>query len=524
MKLFKAMATVAGLTALSRVAGFIRDVLTAVILGAGPVADAFFVALKLPNLFRRVTAEGAFSVSFVPLYADVLEKEGQAKADDFASNAFAVMLLVLSAFTVLAMLAMPWIIYAIAPGFKGDEVRYPMAVDLCRITFPYLLLMSLASLLGGVQNAHGRFAAYAFAPVLFNLALIAALLLWKATGFATAGHALAFGLVAAGVLQFGMLLFFARRVGIVLRLRRPEFNARIKKLFRLMGPGALGAGIMHVNLFADMIMGSLLPRGSISYLYYADRLQQLPLGIVGVAVGTALLPLLSRAVGAGKADEARNLFNRALEMCLFLALPAALGLFIISFPIVATLFMHGAFDFKAAAMTTLVLTAYALGLPPYIAAKVYNTAYWARHDTATPVKASIACALFNIGLSLFLIFKAEVGVVGIAVATSMAGWLQIALLHWGLRGREECAFDERFRRTFLKILASCLFMAAALYNIKPFFTHLYMHDAPVMQRGAALALMIAAGAGVYALSAVLTGVVKISDFKEYFQRKGRDRP
>ena len=240
MNLFRAMATVGGLTGVSRVAGFIRDILTASILGAGPVADAFFVALKLPNFFRRVTAEGAFSVSFVPVYSEILEKDGRSEADAFASNAFMVMLAILSGFCLLAMAAMPLVISVVAPGFTDDPVRFDLAVELSRVTFPYLLAMSLVALLGGVLNALGRFAPFAFAPVLFNVALISALLL--ADHFQTAGHALAWGIAAAGVLQFGWLLVAALRAKVNLKIKFPRLTPDTKKVFALMGPGVIGAG------------------------------------------------------------------------------------------------------------------------------------------------------------------------------------------------------------------------------------------------------------------------------------------
>lgn len=516
MSLFKAMATVGGLTGVSRILGFARDVLMAIVLGAGPISDAFFVALKLPNFFRRVTAEGAFSVSFVPLYTEAMEKDGREKADDFAGNAMGIMFWVLLVFTIIIMAAMPLVIDLIAPGFHGDPFRHNLATTLSRITFPYLLMMSLAALLGGVLNAHGRFAPFAAAPILFNLSLIALLLFaWK---FETPGHALAWGVLAAGVLQFVGLWIIIRREGINVRLRRPQVDARVKRLFRLMGPGVLGAGVMHVNLFADMIMGSLLPAGSISYLYYADRLNQLPLGIVGIAVGTALLPMLSRSIAGGHDGETRNLFNRAMEACLFLSLPAAVGLFVVSFPIVTTLFRHGAFDDHAALMTTLVVTTYAAGMPAYIASKVYFTSFYARQDTATPVKISIASTLLNIALALWLIYGAGIGVMGIAAATATAGWLQIALLAFALRRREETKFDERFKKNFGKILLSCAAMGVYLYAAKYLLRGFYMGESAThLRQIVALVLLVGGGGGVYALGVSLTGIVKPRDIRKLFR-------
>ncbi|MCB9991235.1 MAG: murein biosynthesis integral membrane protein MurJ [Rhodospirillales bacterium] len=516
MKLFKAMATVAGLTGLSRIAGFVRDILTASILGAGPVADAFFVALKLPNLFRRVTAEGAFSVAFVPLYSEALEKDGREDADRFASNAFAVMLWGLLGLTALALLAMPWIIYVIAPGFQEDGQRYDLAVELSRVTFPYLLLMSLTALMGGVLNAHERFAPFAAAPIFFNLSLIVALLL--AGGFETPGHAMAWGVLAAGFVQFALLFVFIRRHKVALRLVKPQLTGRIRRLFKLMGPGVIGAGVMHVNLLADLIIASFLATGSISYLYYADRLNQLPLGMVGIAVGTALLPLLSKAIAGGDMREANHLFNRALEVCMLLALPAAVGLFTASLPIIVTLFQHGAFSFEDAGMTTAVLCAYALGMPAYIAVKVYSTAYWSRQDTLTPVKASVASTLFNIGISLYLVMIANVGVVGIAVGTAMAGWLQIALLAWGLKGQDVARLDERFKKSFLKIVGACAILAAYLILMKGPLRGIYVHNDALYPQILALVALIGGGIIIYGLAVTFSGVIKIHDIKRLLKR------
>ncbi len=520
MKLIKAMATVAGLTGLSRIAGFVRDILTASILGAGPVADAFFVALKLPNLFRRITAEGAFSVSFVPVYSETLEKDGREEADLFACRAFSVMLGILSVFTLLAIAVMPWVIRGIAPGFYGDDLRYDLAVELSRTTFPYLLLMSLTALMGAVLNALDRFGPFAFAPVLFNLTLIAALFL---SGFAeTAGHAMACGVLAAGFIQFIWLFVSARRHGFRVRLVRPEFSPRIRKVFRLMGPGLIGAGVMQINLFADMIIGSLLGTGAISSLYYADRLNQLPLGMVGIAVGTALLPMLSRTIAAEKMEEARDLFNRALEYCLLLALPAAVGLFVISWPIVMTLFHHGAFSLTAAYNTTAAITAYALGLPAYIAVKVFSTAFWAKHDTATPVKIVSVATAFNILLSLWLVLEVGTGVVGIAVATSLAGWLQIFLFRLALLKREDTKTDERFRRNAWKIVISCIVMGAFLYAAKaPLFDLVYHPEQEAVRFIQILTLLglVLGGMIIYGAGVVLGGVVRLQEIGKYFKIK-----
>lgn len=515
MKLFNAMATVAGLTALSRIAGFARDIMTASILGAGPIADAFFVALKLPNFFRRVTAEGAFSVSFVPIYSSELQHEGRESADVFANRTFSLMLWGLSGFTLLAMLFMPVVIDLIAPGFSDDPQRYDLAVTLSRITFPYLLLMSLTSLLGGVMNAHDKFAPFAVAPVLFNLALIAALLVSGA--FPNAGYAMAWGVALAGVLQFLLLYVTARRwIGFHVKIVRPQLTPRIKRLFKLMGPGLVGAGVVQINLFADMIIGSFLPTGSISYLYYADRLNQLPLSTVGIAVGTALLPMLSRAVSSGDTEKARHLFNRALEVTLFLGVPSAAALMVLAHPIIGTLFERGAFTEEASRATAFVLQGYVLGLPAYIGVKVFSTAFWSRQDTLTPVKVSVVVTLSNVALALILIQFLGVG--GIALATGIVGWLQVVLLAVPLRKNPAAQFDDKFKAMCPKILASTAAMGLSVYLLaRGMEGWLGAHD---WHSIAALAVLVLTGVAVYGGFVILTGAIRIKDLRRYFAKNG----
>jgi len=515
MKLVKAMATVAGMTGLSRIAGFARDVLTAACLGAGPIADAFFVALKLPNFFRRVTAEGAFSIVFVPMYSKTREIETQEQADAFASNAFMVMLSVLSVFTVLALILMPYIISAIAPGFIDDPVRMELATELSRITFPYLLLMSLTALLGGVLNAVDRFAPFAFAPVLFNLSLIVSLLL--SGYFETVGHAMAWGLFAAGILQFLFLWQYAKRASIKITIARPKINADMKKVFRLMGPAVVGAGVVHINLFADLILASFLQKGSISYLYYADRLNQLPLGVVGIAVGTALLPMLSRAMTKEDKSHAQNLFNRSMEYCLLLALPAAAALAVMPLTLITVLFERGAFDAADSAMTSNVLQAYAIGLPAYIAIKVFSTAHWAREDTKTPVKISIAATTLNIIGSIILI--QFIGVVGIALSTGLTGWLQFYLHVKALKDHPSAQFDDKFLKNLPKIILSSCIMGLAVYSLSVLMQQAIFDGATLMQI-LILVFIVCSGMAVYGASILMTGAVNISELKAYvFKRR-----
>jgi putative peptidoglycan lipid II flippase len=514
MKLVKAMATVGGLTGVSRILGFVRDVMTAAILGAGPIADAFIVALKLPNLFRRVTAEGAFSVSFVPMYSRMLKQDGEAVADDFASNAFAVMTMILTPFTIAAIFAMPWIIQLLAPGFTVGEERYDLAVEMTRVTFPYLLLISLSALLGGVLNAHDKFAPFAAAPIIFNLVLIAAL--YFATPYLeSGGHALSWGLAAAGVLQFLGLFAFVWKYKIGIRIRMPKFDADIKKLFKLMGPGILGAGVVHINLFVDIIIASTLAAGSISYLYYADRLNQLPLGMVGIAVGTALLPMLSRALAGDDKAEAQSLFNRSLEICLALALPAGVAMLVAAEPLIKALFQNGAFDAEDARITSTVLMGYALGVPAYVAGKVFSTAYYSRQDTKTPVKIAILCALTNIGLALILI--QFMGVAGIALSTGLVGWLQFFMLKRGLKGVDAAKPDARFSFALPRIFFATCAMAAVV-AICAHYTGEYF-DGTKIEKIVALSILVASGLITYSIAIVGTGAIRLQDLKKLSRKK-----
>ena len=507
MSLFKAMATVAGITGLSRIAGFTRDIIMASILGAGPVADAFFVALKLPNFFRKVTAEGAFSVSFVPLYSEIMEKEGKERADVFASRMFSIMFCLLAVLTVIFMIAMPLIIYLIAPGFHEDPERYDMAVDMSLITFPYLFLMSLTALLGGVLNARNRFAPFAFAPVLFNVTLIVALLL--SDWFENAGYALSWGVLAAGVIQLVFLYISTRGVGVHIGFSMPYFSNNAKTVFKRMGPGIIGAGVLQINLFADLIIASFLTEGAISYLYYADRLNQLPLGVIGIAVGTALLPMLSKEMAAQNTAKAKDLFNRALEVCLLLGLPAAVALFVVPHFLVSALFERGAFESADTYYTGYVLMGYAFGLPAYIGVKVLSTTFWARGDTKTPVKTAIIATIANIILGIIL--SRFIGVAGIAVATGIAGWLQYVLLNRKLDA--DLSYDKQLTVNFPKIVISSLVMAAFLYGFA-------VYVVPYIPYGILnLILLVVFGMVVYAGCIFAFKVVKISELKQYFRRK-----
>jgi putative peptidoglycan lipid II flippase len=518
MKLFKAMATVAGFTMVSRVTGMVRDMLTASYLGAGPIADAFFVALKLPNFFRRIAGEGAFSVSFIPLYSKTIAQEGEEEAAKFAGQVFSLMTVILGIFTAVMMVLMPFVIHVIAPGFEDGTQRYEAAVSMTLMSFPYLMLICLTALFGGILNAHNKFAPFAAAPILFNLTLIAALLLGHNI-FPTAGHAMALGISASGVLQVGLMVYFLRRHKIQFHFQPPRLTEKVRKLFRLMGPGVIGAGVFQINLFIDMMIASLLAAGSISYLYYADRLNQLPLSIAGIAVGTALLPMLSRALSAGNHAEGRNLYNRSLEFCCLIAIPAAVALLIVPIPMVATLYEHGKFSYQDTLTVAYVLMGYGVGLPAYVAGKVLMTAFWSRHDTITPVKISIITAVCN-SLMAFALIWTPLGVAGISLSTGLAGWIQIYLLRRALKDNTILTLDERIETVFPKIVISSVVMGFVLallaYILQPFF-----HGAIVNKVWAIVALL-GGGFVVYAACIHLTGVLTLAEIKKYMTRGPKD--
>src|SRR5437016_3307088 len=488
MALLRSVATVGSYTLVSRVLGFIRDILTAAILGAGPVADAFFVAQRLPNLFRSLFAEGAFSAAFVPLASGALAEGGKPALREFAEEAFAVLFAVLLGFVLIGKIFMPAVMAVIAPGFGAEPGKFDLVVTLTRVTFPYLLFISLTALQGGLLNTVDRFAAPAATPILLNLFLIAGLLLMARLHWQD-GEVLAWALSFAGVAQFLWLMASCAKAGVALRLRVPRLTPAVRQTLKIMGPGVLGAGVTQLNLLISTALASLLPGGSVSYLYYADRLNQLPLGVVGIAVATAILPPLSRQVRTGDLTGAVATQNRGVELALLLTLPAAAALIVLAQPIMTVLFERGAFGPVEAAATAAALGAYAAGLPAFVLVKVLAPGFFAHHDTATPVKIAIAAMITNLVLTLVLMqFWAHVGV---AIALSAAGWLQAFCLLVLLARRGHFRFDARARGKLPRIAAATLGMGAGLLGLR-----LALAPAlagPLMLRLGALAALIAAG-------------------------------
>ena len=517
MSFFRHVATVGGLTLISRIAGFTRDLLTAAFLGAGPLADAFFVALKLPNFLRRFFAEGAFSAAFVPQFSRRLQEKGLRHALLLADQALSVMLAFLLPLCLAAIAFMPQVVSVIAPGFIDDPDRFIPAVDMARITFPYILFISLVALQGGVLNALDRFSPFAAAPILFNASLITAMLFFTEMAGGVS-FALAYGVAAAGMAQLLWMSWFCVKSRTGLKLRWPRFSPEIKKLLKIMGPAALGAGVVQVNLLIDILLASLLPAGAVSYLYYADRLNQLPLGVIGVAIGTALLPTLSRALKADNQDEAGCLFNRSLEVGLLFALPSAVALAFLADDIIAVLFQRGEFVMADTKATALALSAYAIGLPATIAAKSLTTSFFAQEDTTTPLKISFLTTIVNLVLNLLLIGPMQHA--GRALATALAACVQAIALFVMLHRKSFLRIDRRVTSSFCKMVLAVLIMLAGLSVLKFWIYPLFLLRLPdflpdflavyIPLSMIALGVYILCGVGLYFGVIFLTGVLKFS--------------
>ena len=503
----------------SRITGFARDILIAALAGTGPIADAFFMANKLPNLFRKLFGEGAFNTAFVPEFAGLLASEGPRSAQSFAEEAFAVLAFWLAGLTIAGEIFMPAIMTVLAPGFSEEPAKFALAIALARITFPYLLLICLAALLSGVLNGLDRFVAAAAAPLLYNLFSIAAM--FVLTPYVpSVGHALAWGVSLSGVAQLALLMWAVRHGGMAMRIPRPRLTPQMRLLMRRMAPGLLGAGITQVNLAVDMIIGSLLPPGSVSLLYYADRVNQLPLGVIGTAIGTALLPLLSRQVRSGEVQAASDTMNRGLEYALLLTLPAALALGVTAVPIIYVLFGHGAFTYQSAVGSAAALTAYAIGLPAFVIVKVLVPGFFARGDTATPVKIGLITLVLNFSLNLLLMNPLQQ--VGPALATSIAAIINCILLGVVLARQGHLKLDARLRSRVPRMLLSACAMAVVLYGAE--HSVYAAMDTGRGMRTLGLGVLITLGLAAYGVAGQVMGAFDLREMTGTLLRRPKRRP
>jgi putative peptidoglycan lipid II flippase len=491
--MIRRIATVGGLTLVSRLTGFVRDVVMAAILGAGPVADAFFVAFRLPNHFRAIFAEGAFAAAFVPAYARTLEQAGLPAAKLFADQIGAALIAINLVLLAVAMVFTPEVVSVLAPGL--DPARFDLAVALTRITFPYLALVSLETLYAGILNANNRFAAAAGAPIFLNLSIVATLLLTPF--FADAGHAAAWGVLLAGLIIVLLVGGDAEANGYGIRLRVPRLDEPTRRFLKALGPAIIGAGGVQLALFADTLIASFLPTGALSALYYADRINQLPIGVVGIAVGTVLLPEMSRRLAAGDEKGAASAQARGIQLALLLTIPCAVAAIVIPDLIMRALFARGAFTVADAAAAGATLAAYSIGLLPFVLLRSFTAPFYARGDTATPVKAALLAAAINILLKVLLM--GHLAQVGLALATSVGAWINLSLLALFARRQGFAVSGAAIGKPVVKLLVAGVVLAAALlagaYGLEQALAGWTNFREETM-----LALLILLGAVVYGLA------------------------
>ncbi len=422
--MYKSLLEVGGITLLSRATGFLRDIMLSATVGGGIVADAFFVAFRLPNHFRAIFGEGAFNAAYVPSYAQVLQGEGDQPAHDFSSQIFTLLLLSQIVLLGIAWVFMPALVDLLAPGFRADPEKFALTVTMTRITFPYLLFITVVTLQSGTLNANGRFAAAAFAPVLLNLTTL--VFLSAALLFPNAGVAASWGTTVSGAMQLLLTGYAARRIGILEGFARPHWTPAVRNFFVRLGPAVIGSAGAQIALFADTIIASMLPTGGVSSIYYADRMYQLPLGVIGIAAGTVLLPEMSRRIAAGDVEAAFHAQNRTVALSMALAAPFFVAFIMIPDWIMRAVFEHGAYTGASADASAAVLEAYGFGLLAIVLLRSATASFLARGDTRTPM--FVALGAFAVNIALKLVLFRPFGAVGLAAATAAGSWFNLSLL------------------------------------------------------------------------------------------------
>lgn len=490
--------TVGGYTLLSRLTGFARDIMLAAILGAGPMADAFFVALRLPNHFRAIFAEGAFNAAFVPAYAHVQGEQGGASAKLFANRIFTLLFLSQLVLLVVAWLFMPQAMSILAPGFTDDAEQRRLAIELTRITFPYLLLITLVTLYGGMLNVMHRFASAAAAPIFLNIAMMATLAL--AALFPSAGQAAAWGVLISGFLQYFLLAGDLAGHGGLPKFASLKLDDDIKAFFGALGPATLGSMGTQVALFADTVIATFLPAGALSALYYADRLNQLPIGVIGIAIGTVLLPEMSRRLTSGDHAGAMASQRRAFEFTLLFSMPFVAAFLTVPDVIMRAMFARGAFSRADAASAGATLAAYAIGLIPFVLIRSAVATFYARKDTATPVKAALTGVAVNVILKILLV--GLLAQVGLALATAVGAWINLLLVIGFAVRAGHLESDSALLRAMAKFAVSGILLAAVLWLAARFAAAQFAHMTALRDE-AALGLLIVMGGIVYIVSILL---------------------
>lgn len=467
--LFKIISVVGSLTFLSRILGYTRDLLIARVIGAGMISDCFFVAFKLPNLFRRIFGEGAMNAAFIPIVSGIRSKFGKKTSDVFLSDIFSIFLTFLLIFLILVEIFMPFLINLIAPGFNSSGEKFYLSVDLSRLSFPFVLFICLTSLLGAYLNTLGKFASMAVTPIILNLSLIFVLLFFfHSNDKLGISRALAIMISIAGFIQCIWMFYNLKKNDTSLTLNFSQkklifYNNNVSNFFKLLLPAILGNGAYQINLLIDMILASTLPDGSISYLYYADRVNQLPLGVLGIAISTALLPILSFQIKENKNKEANVSISRAIKFGIVFSIPAFSGLLVFSDEIISLLFFRGAFQADDVRLTSSALVALCLGLPAFIMIKILVVPFFANENTKTPIKISLTCMVVNLILNLILI--RDFLHVGLAISTSVAAWINVILLIYFLKKKLKYSLDKSILKVLCKALISSSLMAYTILKI-----------------------------------------------------------
>jgi putative peptidoglycan lipid II flippase len=493
--------TVGGYTLVSRVTGFLRDVMLAAIIGAGPVADAFFVAFRLPNHFRAIFAEGAFNAAFIPAYARVRTQGGPRAAELFGDRIFTLLLATQVVLLALALVFTPQAIELLAPGFSREPQQFGLAVSLTRITFPYLLLITLVTLWSGILNALNRFAAAAAAPILLNLAMMATLAL--SMFFPGAGYAAAWGVLISGALQALLVGGATMRAGVMPSFAALAWDDDVKRFFKALVPATVGSAGTQLALFADTIIASFLTAGALSALYYADRIDQLPIGVIGIAVGTVLVPEMTSRVSSGDHAGARSAQNRAIEFALLLAIPCVIAFLVVPELIMKALFMRGAFTAEDAHAAAMTLVAYTIGLVPFVLIRSVVAPFLARGDTLTPVKAALTGTAVNIVFKVALM--GSLSQVGLALATSIGAWINFVMVLW-LAGRAGLiAADPTLKSSLTKLAIAGIAFLIFLVVAAPIVTYLLSSLSKFRYESQLLVLAVLGGVVYGALVAGLFG-------------------
>ena len=520
--MFKSFFTISFFISISRILGFVRDILIARFLGVSMLSDVFFAAFRLPNFFRRIFAEGAFNSAFVPLFIEKIAQDKSTKdsghnikqSEFFVKNIFAILLYSLLIFVIILQIFMPWVMKLLFPGFFNDEVKSSLLISFSHITIFYLIFISLVSLCSGILNSLNKYALPASSPIILNLTLII-MMVFYGKMFPNYGYALAYGVLMAGVLQFLVIFIGVYKKGYLLYPQMPVFNNDIRQFFRKLIPAIIGANVMQINLLIDSIFASMMI-GAMSYLYYADRINQLPLAMIGIAIGIALLPNLTRRIKDGNNDVAIKMHNMAVEAGLILVFPATLALTVLAYPIIAALFKGGAFGENECLLVARALMYYSFGLPSYVLVKVMEPGFFSRQDTKTPMKIAMICLISNLLLNcVFYLFA--MGFVGIILSSVISSYLNLSLLIHNLIRKKHFYFTADFKHKILAIIWPSILMAVVLFLIKALFLHShYFHE--IIE----LLIMIIVGLVTYFIASLFSGSLKILTDVLKMKRKRND--